>query len=82
MFGHDVWKEDGMAAPTTFTGTYTVNPDCTVSHTINGTITTPFGPLTTLIHETGTITGLGDSQEVGLIMTDAGYAFVDTAKKQ
>jgi hypothetical protein len=76
--GHDVEKVDVVAAPTTFTATYTVNPDCTASFTI----TDSMGPVTRTIHETGTITGLGDSQEVHSIMTDPGWVFVDTAKKQ
>jgi hypothetical protein len=82
--GHDVEKVDVAATPTTFTATYTVNPDCTVSFTITDTVPLPppIGPFITTIHETGTITGLGESQEVDLIMTDAGYVFVDTAKKQ
>jgi hypothetical protein len=80
--GHDVEKVDVVAAPTTFTATYTVNPDCTVSFTITETIPTPGGPVTMTAHETGTITGWGDSQEVHSIMTDAGWVFVDTAKRQ
>jgi hypothetical protein len=82
--GHDVEKVDGAATPTTFTATYTVNPDCTVSFTITDIvpIPPPIGPFTTTIHETGTITGWGDSQEVHVIMTDAGYVFVDTVKRQ
>jgi hypothetical protein len=80
--GHDVEKVDVVAAPTTFVATYTVNPNCTVSFTITETIPTPGGPVTMTAHETGTITGLGDSQEVHSIMTDTGWVFVDTVKKQ
>ena len=80
--GHDVEKVDVVAAPTTFTATYTVNPDCTVSITITDTVPTPGGPVTMTAHETGTITGWGDSQQVHSIMTDAGWVFVDTAKRQ
>jgi hypothetical protein len=82
--GHDVEKVDVAATPTTFTGTYTVDPDCTVSFTFTDTVPLPppIGPFITTIHETGTITGWGDSQEVHVIMTDAGYVFVDTVKRQ
>jgi len=80
--GKDVEKVDVVAAPTTFIATYTVNPNCTVSFTLTETIPTPGGPVTMTAHETGTITGLGDSQEVHSIMTDAGWVFVDTANKQ
>jgi hypothetical protein len=73
--GKNVEKVDVVYAPTTYTATYTVNPDCTVS----ATITDSMG---LVIHETGTITGWGESQEVHTIFTDPGWVFVDTAKKQ
>jgi hypothetical protein len=79
--GKDVEKVDVVAAPTTFTATYTVNPDCTVSVII----TEHMGPYTMTIPEIGTITGWGESQEVHLIIftePDLGWVFVDMAKKQ
>lgn len=73
--GKDTEKVDVVAAPTTFTATYTVNPDCTVSFTITDS-------MGLVMHETGTITGSGESQEVHNIITDPGWAFVDMAKKR
>jgi hypothetical protein len=78
MFGYDTWKVDVVAAPTTFTIKYTVNPNCTASFTI----TDSMGPVTMTIHEAGTITGLGQTQEVHNIITDEGWVFADTAKRQ
>jgi hypothetical protein len=80
--GHDVEKVDGAAVETTFTATYTVNPDCTVSHTITGTIPTPGGPVTMTTHEAGVITGGGRTREVHNIITDEGWVFVEVGKKQ
>jgi hypothetical protein len=72
--GKDFEKVDVVTAPTTFTATYTVNPDCTMSSTITDSTGL-------VIHETGTITGSGESQEVHKIFTDPGWVFVDTVKK-
>ena len=60
---------------TTFTGTYTVNVDCTVLAVINlsnGLV----------VHEAGTITGVWPFQEYHGIITDAGWVFTDAAKQQ
>jgi hypothetical protein len=73
--GGGVENLGGVAAPSTSTATYTVNRDCTFSDTI----TSPTG---VVIHETGTITGWGDSQEVHSIMTDPGWVFAHTSKKR
>jgi hypothetical protein len=66
---------NGLIVSVTFTGTYTVEPDCTVSAEItnsNGAVA----------HEWGTITGNGEFQEVDVIVTDAGWVFTETLKKQ
>jgi hypothetical protein len=73
--GHDTGNVGGATLPDTFTGTYTVSGDCTLSAVI---FTTLFPPL----HEAGVITGVGINQEVHNIMTEAGWVFVDTAKQQ
>jgi hypothetical protein len=56
------------------TGTYAVNKDCTVTAEIMSSI----GPL----HEAGVITGTGINQEVHTIVTDSGWSFADTLKRQ
>jgi hypothetical protein len=73
--GKDVEKVDGAAAPTTFTAKYTVNPDCTMSSTITNS-------MGLVVHETGTITGSGESQEIHKIFTDSGWVFVDRVKRR
>lgn len=73
--GADTNSIAGMVVPGTFTGTYTVGPDCTES----ATITTSLG---LVVHETGTITGPNGHQEIHKIVTDAGWVFADTAKRQ
>ena len=59
----------------TFTGTYTVKPDCTYSDNIT---TSPPGT----VHHAGTITGPGIFQEIHYIYTDAGFVVPGTARKQ
>jgi hypothetical protein len=73
--GLETTSIDGVIVPGTFTGTYTVNPDCTES----AVITTSLG---LVVHEAGTITGTDANQEIHKIVTDAGWVFADTAKKQ
>lgn len=73
--GGETSNSSGVFVPSTFTGTYTVNPDCTVSAVINfsdGSV----------LHEAGTITGVGPFQEVHNIITDAGFVFADAVKRQ
>ncbi len=60
---------------TTFTGTYIVNQNCTVTAEID-----PEGMLP--LHEAGVITGTGVDQEVHNIVMDSGWSFVETLKKQ
>ncbi len=66
---------DGAVVPGTFTGTYTVDADCGVSFVI----TLDSGQV---VHESGTITGVGAFQEVHSIVIDAGFVFADALKKQ
>jgi len=72
--GSDVEKVDVAAMPTTFTAQYSITRDCvyTVTITNNSGL---------VMHETGTITGSEESQQVRKIMTDPGWVFADTAKK-
>lgn len=65
----------GEAATLTFTGTYTVNPDCTATATLANS-------LGLTVHEAGIISGNGQFQEIHLIVTDAGWVFDETLKKQ
>lgn len=64
----------GAIVPGTFTGTYTVKPDCTYSD--------EFTPLPGLVaHHQGTITGSGVFQQIAYIYKDAGLIISGTAKK-
>jgi hypothetical protein len=72
--GDDTMSFDGTIMPDTFTATYAVNHNCTVS----AAITTSLG----VLKEVGTITGFGTFQEVHTIITNAGWVFADTAKEQ
>ncbi len=64
----------GVAGADAFTGTYTVNPDCTYSgvHTDEGGET---------LHFVGTITGSGMLQEMRFVVTDPGWAALGTVKR-
>ena len=73
--GSEVASVGGSIVPATFTGTYIVNPDCTASAELTNS-------LGLTIHEVGTISGNGAFQEVHLIVTDAGWVFNETLKKQ
>lgn len=59
----------------TFTGTYTVESDCT-------TIAVITNSLGQVAHESGAISGNAEFREVHLIATDPGWFFNDAAKKQ
>lgn len=74
MSGSDTMTLEGVVIPDTFTVTYTVRRNCAYS----STITTSVG----VFHETGTITGSGQLQQINKIMTDPGMVWVDTVKKQ
>jgi hypothetical protein len=73
--GSETASVDGLIVPATFTGTYTVNPDCTVTAELTNS-------LGLTIHESGTISGSGAFQEVHLIVTDAGWVFDETLKRR
>jgi hypothetical protein len=57
------------------TGTYAVNKDCTATAEI-------ISPTIGVLHEAGVITGTGINQEVHTIVTDFGWSFADTLKRQ
>jgi hypothetical protein len=72
--GQSTGSLGGVTVSNTVTGTYAVDPDCTLSvvaKTAQG-----------VTHEAGTITGEGQFQEIRNITTDAGLVLIDTAKKQ
>ncbi len=75
FFGSDTIMLNGTLVPDTFTGTYTVSSDCTVSVEITSTAVG-------IVHELGRITGEGKNREVHLIVTDPGFVFLETTKKQ
>lgn len=67
----------GTPVPATFTGTYTINADCTYSDSV--TVVFPFG-ITTLHHK-GMVVGDGMSQEIQVIGADPGTASAATFRK-
>jgi hypothetical protein len=73
--GSDTIALNGAIVPDEFTGTYTVKADCTVSVEI---VSTAVG----VVHQLGRINGEGKSREVHLIVTDAGFMFLETTRKQ
>ena len=77
LSGSDEQNIAGTIIPTTFTGTYLVNPDCTV-------LSTSFEDTNTYppTNEFGVIAGVGVNQEVWSIVTDPGYVFIDKAKRK
>ena len=58
----------------TWTATYTVTSDCTVSLEISSTVG--------VVHEVGRIVGEGESREVHLIVTDPGWMVQETTVRQ
>ncbi|MBZ5682694.1 MAG: hypothetical protein LAO24_21580 [Acidobacteriia bacterium] len=73
--GKDTIALNGTTVPDTFTGTYTVTADCTVSVEI-------FSTAVGVVHELGRVTGDGKSREVHLIVTDPGFMVVEATRKQ
>jgi hypothetical protein len=65
----------GVIAPGTFTGVYTVTPDCKYSDQFTAS------PLGLVLHHTGTITGQGMFQEIHFMYTDPFLVALGTAKK-
>ena len=75
FFGNDTIMLNGTMIPDTFTGTYTVTGECKVSVDI---VSTAVGG----VHESGWIVGQGKSREVHLIVTDPGFVFQESTRKQ
>jgi hypothetical protein len=73
--GSDTIALNGSIVPDQFTGTYTVSQDCTISVEINSTAVG-------VVHQLGRITGEGKNREVHLIVTDPGFLFLETTRKQ
>jgi hypothetical protein len=72
--GEETVKIANMTTTDTFSAKYIVNRDCTISAEITNS--------SEVVHEVGTITGVGDFQEGHLIVTDPGWVFADTGKKK
>ncbi|MDT8070723.1 MAG: hypothetical protein ROO76_21390 [Terriglobia bacterium] len=70
FFGSETFKLASTAGNDSFTASYNVNSDCSVS----AEITTDTGEV---IHENGVITGEGTFQEIHLIVTNPGWVFPD-----
>ncbi len=77
--GHLSGSEDvtlgGYPLHDTFTGNAAINPDCTFALVITDS-------MGLVVHELGTITGEGRSQEFQAIVTDPGWVFVESVEKQ
>ena len=73
--GSDTIALNSSIVPDQFTGTYTVSQDCTISVEINSTAVG-------VVHQLGRITGEGKNREVHLIVTDPGFLFLETTRKQ
>jgi hypothetical protein len=73
--GSDTISLNGSIVPDQFTGTYTVSQDCTISVEINSTAVG-------FVHQLGRITGEGKNREVHLIITDPGFLFLETTRRQ
>lgn len=67
----------GVPVPATFTGTYTVNSDCTYSDSV--VVVFPFGPAP--LNHKGIVVGAGMSREVLVIGADPGTASAATLRK-
>lgn len=73
--GSDTIMLNGALIPDTFTGTYTVTGECKISVEIASTAVG-------VVHEVGWIVGQGKSKEVHLIVTDPGFLFQESTRKQ
>ncbi len=71
--GADTTSFDGSLNRRTFTGTYTVNADCT------GSVTFQFGSNGT-VH--GDIVAVNDAKQINFVQTDTDYIFSGTLVKQ
>lgn len=75
LSGSETTNLNGAPMPDTFTGTYTVNSDCTYSDSV---VVSPSGAL---LNHQGTIIGDGLSRELHVIGTDLGVVSFATLKK-
>jgi hypothetical protein len=76
--GGDTFSFDGTIVRRTFTGTYTVNADCTGSVTLQVSITGTNN--TGATH--GDIVAVNNGREVDFVQTDAPFVFSGAFKKQ
>ncbi len=77
--GSDTIMLNGAMLPDTFTGAYSVTPDCMISVEIHSSV---MEPAVGVVHEVGWIVGEGKSTEVRLIITDPGFLVVEATRKQ
>jgi hypothetical protein len=73
--GSDTIALNGSIVSDQFTGTYVVSADCAISVEINSTTVG-------VVHQLGRVTGAGKNREVHLIITDPGFLFVETTRRQ
>lgn len=74
--GSDTYSFDGTIGKRTYTGTYTMNPDCTGSATLQITV----GNATGSVH--GDFVAVNNAREINFVQTDANYILSGTFKKQ
>jgi hypothetical protein len=75
FFGSDTIMLGGAMIPDMFTGTYTVTEECMVTANIHSDVVGD-------VQEVGWIVGEGRSTEEHLIVTNAGFLFVEATRKQ
>lgn len=73
--GKDTIALNGTTMADEFSGTYTVSANCTVSVEIHSSAVG-------VVHQFGRITGEGKRREVHLIITDPGFMFLESTRKQ
>lgn len=76
LTGSDTYSFDGTIGKRTYTGTYTMNADCTGSATLQLTI----GNSTGSVH--GDIVAVDGAREIEFVETDTNYILSGTFKKQ
>ena len=76
LTGAETYSFDGTVGKRTYTGTYSMNADCTGSVTLQSTGGTSTGPA----H--GDIVAVNNSREINFVQTDTNYIFSGTLKKQ
>ena len=76
LTGAETFSFDGTIGKRTYTGTYSMNADCTGSVTLQSTGGASTGPAR------GDIVAVNNSREINFVQTDTNYIFSGTLKKQ